>query len=167
MKNIFCLKLKVEHTDFLLMSYELILANLQKRSNRLIWKWYALAVLNQNKPHCLNRNIEALQQGRVGLRYDCMLNVSIFYLYLFPFLKKKNVLFLWWLNKIWRNLHYSIPFLSHVITSEIASALCEHWLVFLLVLFLLEGVQNHHQQTARSPALNCPKQCVERRSVRC
>lgn len=128
-KNIFCLTLESWTHCILFTSYELFLANLEKRSSRLTWKCCTLAVLNQTMllewEYC---------SSTAGKR---LVSEMTFF----------NVLFLWCLNRTWRNSYYPSPFLSHTITSELARfCVSTGWFSCLCY------VQQHHQQTARSSA---------------
>lgn len=63
------------------------------------------------------------------------------------------------LNKTSRKLYYPSPFLLCIVTAGITNV-CEHWLVFLPVLLLQEGLQQHPQQTLRFISAH---RCVEKR----
>lgn len=105
-------------TLFFCMHYSPTLANLEKRWSGLTRKTYTWRVLNQSKLLSLSENDTAAQQGSSGLRYGCMLNISPFFSSSThsPFI---NNLLLWCLNRTLRNLHYSSPFLLHIVTSGI------------------------------------------------
>lgn len=141
------------------MLYRLILANLEKIGSGLTWRRYTWRVLNQTKPHCLSENVTAAQQGRRGLRYACMLNISTFLsspLPLPPFKCFITVMLKQDFEKLTLFQSFAIPY-SHLRDHQ---ALCERWLVFLPKLLLQERLHQCPQQTLRFASAH---RCVERR----